>query len=299
MSVLGRIRGHIFSNFFYHKFENTPVEQWNHIIDQQFFLLKKEKMNWKLPKTIDQKIQWLKLNDDSELRTRLTDKYAVRSWVKDKIGEEYLVKLLGKWDTAEDIDYNNLPDKFVLKANHGCGCNYIVLDKTKVDRKDVNRKFKKWLSINYAYLCGELQYKNIKPCIIAEEYIADLDGEIPDYKVWCFNGKAEYVMYLSERTKGLKMAFYNREWEKQDFVYSYPKNESIIPRPEQLEKLISLAEILSEGFYHVRVDFYILKNGQIKFGEMTFSSAGGKSKWNPPEADFKLGSLLKLPTDKG
>ena len=295
MSFLKRMRSFAFTKFFYYRFKNTPVEKWGHIIDQQFFLLKREKMNWKNPETFDQKIQWLKLNDDSELRTRLTDKYEVRKWVKNIIGEEYLVKLLGRWNKPEDIDFDSLPNKFVLKTNHGCGCNYIVTDKTKVDRSDIHKKFNKWLSINYAYFCGELQYKDTKPCIIAEEYIADIDGEIPDYKVWCFNGKAEYIMYLSERSKGLKMAFYNREWEKQDFVYSYIKNEAVIPRPKQLEKLIALAEALSAGFCHVRVDFYILKSGQIKFGEMTFSSAGGKSKWNPREADLKLGTFLKLP----
>lgn len=299
MSIFKQIRSYIFSRFFYYRFKYTPVEKWDKIISQQFFLLKGEKMNWENPRTFDQKIQWLKLYDHSELRTRLTDKYEVRNWIKEKIGEEYLVTLLGKWDRPEDIDYNSLPSKFVLKANHGCGCNYIVTDKSLVDNDEVNSKFKKWLATNYAYLCGELQYKEIKPCIIAEEYIADLDGDIPDYKVWCFNGKAEYVMYLSERSKGLKMAFFNREWEKQDFVYSYAKNESEIPKPEQLEELIALAETLAKGFYHVRVDFYILKNGQIKFGEMTFSSAGGKSKWHPTDADLYLGSLLRLPIERG
>ena len=256
-------------------------------------------MDWNNPRTLDQKIQWLKLNDNSELRTDLTDKYKVRKWIKSTIGEEYLVKLLGKWDRPEDIDYDILPNQFVLKANHGCGCNYIVTDKSKVDRQDINKKFNKWLSINYAYICGELQYKDIKPCIIAEEYIADIDGDIPDYKVWCFNGKAKYIMYLSDRSKGLKMAFYDCEWKKQNFVYSYDLNEDEVQRPKQLDKLIYLAETLAADFYHVRVDFYILKNGQIKFGEMTFTSAGGKSRWNPSEADSKLGALLELPTDKG
>lgn len=288
----------MFNAFYYLQYKNLPKSKWDSLLRQQYCLLKRQKLNLRQPQTFDEKIQWLKLYDHcNDMKTQLTDKYAVRQWIADQIGEEYLVPLLGKWDRPEDIDYDSLPEQFVLKGSHGCGCNVVVKDKNSINKDQVTKAFKRWLKINYAYLCGETQYENIKPCIIAEEYIADLDGEIPDYKVWCFNGKAHYIMYLAERAKGLKMAFFDRDWSKQDFVYSYPRYEKDVDRPACLEKLLEMAELLSKDFYHVRVDFYILKNGQIKFGEMTFSSAGGKSKWNPPEADLMLGKLLQLPTD--
>ena len=297
MSNLHKIGSYLFNAFYYCLYKNISKNKWPKIISMQFYILKRRRLNWDNPKSYDEKVQWLKLYDDSELRTKLTDKYAVREWVANTIGEEYLIPLLGRWDRPEDIEYSSLPAQFVLKANHGCGCNYIVTDKATIDRKDISKKFKKWMKINYAYLCGERQYEKIKPCIIAEEYIADLDGEIPDYKVWCFNGKAYYIMYLCERNKGLKMAFYDRDWNKQNFVYSYPRYEKEVERPQCLDKLIYLSEKLAANFYHVRVDFYVLKNGDIKFGEMTFTSAGGKSKWSPKDADFNLGNLLHLPTD--
>ena len=208
---------------------------------------------------------------------------------------KYLIPLLGKWDKPEDIEYSKLPEQFVLKANHGCGCNIIVKDKKALDVDEACRKMHKWLRINYAYLCGELQYEKIKPCIIAEEFISDLDGDIPDYKVWCFNGKAYYIMYLSDRTRGLKMAFFDRNWIKQDFVYSYPQIIEQVPKPNCLQEMLDIAEKLSSGFPLVRVDLYILKDGSIKFGELTFTSAGGKSVWSPSNADLELGNLLKLP----
>ena len=136
---------------------------------------------------------------------------------------------------------------------------------------------------------------NIKPKIIAEQYLENDNNDLYDYKVFCFNGKAESIMYLSDRKNGLKMAFYDLNWNKLPFVYSYPLNEEDIPRPAQLEKLIELAEKLAEGFAHVRVDFYILNDGSIKFGEMTFTSAGGACKWNPPEQDRIYWDLIKLP----
>lgn len=295
MNSIHSIGGMIYNYVFYNLYKRLSRRYYPYLLRIQYLLLKKKFLDLKNPRTLDEKIQWLKLYNDSPLRTLLTDKYAVRDWIKERIGEKYLIPLLGKWDKPEEIEYSKLPEQFVLKANHGCGCNIIVKDKKSLEVDEVCRKMHKWLRTNYAYLCGELQYEKIKPCIIAEEFISDLDGDIPDYKVWCFNGKAHYIMYLSGRSKGLKMAFFDRNWVKQDFVYSYPRIMEQVPKPICLQEMLDIAEKLSLGFPLVRVDLYILNDGSIKFGELTFTSAGGKSVWSPSNADLELGNLLKLP----
>ena len=272
-----------------------PEEKYPEYLKEWFYKNTGKELNLDNPQTFNEKIQWMKLYDSTPLKTRLADKYLVRDWVKEKIGEEYLVPLLGVWKNFDDIDFDNLPDKFVLKANHGCAWNIIVKDKNKLDVKNAKNKFQKWLQTNFAYCYGlELHYKNIKPLIIAEQYIENNSKDLYDYKVWCFNGKAEYIQFLSERQTGLKMAFYDRDWNKQDFVYSYSMNTNHVEKPQNLEKLLTLAEKLSEGFPHVRIDFYILNDGTIKFGEMTFTSMSGACKWSPEDTDEKLGQLINL-----
>ena len=258
-----------------------------------------EELDLERPKTYNEKIQWMKLYDSTPLKTRLADKYLVRDWVKEKIGEEYLVPLLGAWDSFDDIDFDKLPKQFVLKANHGNGWNVIVRDKSTFDKEAARNKFNEWMHLNWAFMEGfELQYLNIPPKIIAEQYLENGNDDLYDYKVFCFNGKAESIMFLSERRRELKMAFYNLQWEKLPFVYSYPQNPDEIPKPTNLELMIRLAEKLAEGFPHVRVDFYVLNDGSIKFGEMTFSTDSGICKWNIPEQNRVYGDLITLPFKK-
>ena len=257
-----------------------------------------EKMNISNPCTFNEKIQWLKLFDINPLKSDLADKYKVRDWVSKKIGKNYLVPLLGVWENFEDINFDILPSKFVLKATHGCSCNIIVENKSDFDKKDAEQKFKKWFATNYAYNSGEIHYESIKPRIIAEEYIENQGGDLYDYKVFCFNGKAKYIMFLCDRKAGLKMAFYDVNWCKQPFTYSYPMLEEEIEKPDCLSELIEKAETLAEGFDCVRVDFYILNDGRIKFGEMTFASAGGFCKWNPPEYNEILGRMIRISKDQ-
>lgn len=256
-----------------------------------------EDLNLENPQTYNEKIQWLKLYDSTPIKTRLADKYLVREWVKERIGEQYLIPLLGVWDSFDDIDFDKLPNQFVLKANHGCGWNIIVKDKKEFDINDAKRKFNVWMKTNFAFQFGlELHYMNISPKIIAEEYLENNNNDLYDYKVFCFDGKAESIMYLSERKKGLKMAFYDLNWNKQNFVYTYPQNTADIPKPKNLQLLVELSEKLAQGFAHVRVDFYILNDGSLKFGELTFSSASGSCKWNPAEQNKVYGDLIKLPS---
>lgn len=238
----------------------------------------------------------MKLYDSTPLKTRLADKYLVRDWVKEKIGEEYLIPLLGVWDSFDEIDFDKLPDQFVLKANHGCGWNIIVRDKSTFDKEEARKQFDIWMHTNFAFKWGlELHYMNIPPKIIAEQYLENINNDLYDYKVFCFDGKAESIMFLSDRKQKLKMSFYDLQWNKLPFVYSYPQNPDDIPKPMNLKLMKGLAEKLAEGFPHVRVDFYVLNDGSIKFGEMTFTSAGGTCKWNIPEQDRIYGDLIKLP----
>lgn len=280
----------------YNYYRNLTPSQYPAELCEWFKRTTGQNLDLENPKTFNEKLQWLKLYDSTPLKTRLADKYLVRDWVKEKIGEEYLIPLLGVWDSFDEIDFDALPNQFVLKANHGCGWNIIVTDKSKFDKADAKKKFDSWMKLNFAYSFGlELQYLNIPPKIIAEAYVENAGNDLYDYKVFCFNGKAESIMFLSERKTGLKMAFYDLQWNKLPFTYSFPRNPEDIPKPQNLDLLISLAEKLSEGFAHVRVDFYILNDGTLKFGEMTFTSASGSCKWNPPEQNRIYGDLITLP----
>lgn len=255
-------------------------------------------LNLDNPRTFNEKIQWLKLYDSIPIKTRLADKYLVREWVKEKIGEQYLIPLLGVYDKFEEIDFDKLPNQFVIKCNHGCAYNIIVKDKSKLDLAEAKAKLDKWMRENFAFKAGyELHYRDIKPKIIIEKFIENKGtDDLYDYKFWCFNGKLAYIQFLSERNlSGLKMAFYDRKWNKQTFVYSHPLDKKTIKKPDNLDEMIQLAEALSKGFPCVRVDFYRLNDGTIYFGEMTFTSASGNCKWNDEHINRALGNMIKLP----
>ena len=249
------------------------------------------------PRTFNEKIQWLKLYDSTPIKTRLADKYLVREWVAEKIGEKYLIPLLGVYDSFDQIDFDSLPDRFVIKCNHGCTYNIIVKNKNFFDIDDAKQKINAWIQENFAFKNGcEMHYKNINPIIIIESFLENKDEDLYDYKFWCFEGKVKYIQFLSERnTNGLKMAFYDANWNKQKFVYSYPLDSKTIERPDNLDEMISLAEKLSKDFSHVRVDLYRLDDGTIYFGEMTFTSASGICRWNDKKIDRQLGDWIKLP----
>lgn len=203
--------------------------------------------------------------------------------------------LLGVWDNFDDIDFSKLPDRFVLKANHGSGWNIIVKDKSKFDIKDAREKFKKWLNTNFAFQNGlELHYMNIQPKIIAEEYIEEA-GYAFDYRFMCFGGKTEFIWFDTSAPPNRKRALYSTDWVRlEKMVGHYPPVEGEIAKPQFLEKMLQLAAILSQGFIHVRVDFYEI-HGRIYFGEMTFTPASGTCVWNPPEQERFYGDLIQLP----
>lgn len=254
-----------------------------------------ERLNLSNPQTFTEKIQWIRLYDHDQLKTQLSDKYMVRKWIEERIGSQYLIPLLGVWNSFDEIDFKKLPKKFVLKANHGSGWNIIVHDKSQFDVVDARKKCTKWLKTNYGKMCLEPQYVNIVPKLIAEQYIENDNGNLYDYKIHCFAGKATYIQYIGDRAShATKEVFYDREWNCMPFTYTYPKYDVPIPEPHNLKRLLELAETLAHGFPYVRVDFYVLNDGSFKFGEMTFTPAGGCDKWNPPEYNKILGDMIKL-----
>ena len=275
-------------------YKALPEERYEEELKNWYLLSTGKVLDLQHPKTYNEKMQWLKLYDHDKEKTRLSDKYLVRDFVKETIGEKYLVPLLGVWKCFDEIDFSTLPDKFVLKANHGCGYNLIVKNKEELNFKEAKEKFDRWLTTNFAYVNFEMHYKDIHPVIIAEEYIENEDDDLYDYKVWCFNGEPKYIMYLNNRKNGLKMVFYDTEWNRMPFTYSVAVCEEDIPKPDNLEELLEMSKKLSKDFKHVRVDFYRLNDGSYKFGEMTFTSAAGKAIWHPEEYDRILGDMLEL-----
>jgi hypothetical protein len=255
-------------------------------------------LNLNHPKTYNEKVQWLKLFDTNQLKTRLSDKYLVRQWISEKIGGRYLIPLLGVWDNFDDINFDKLPNQFVLKANHGCGWNIIVKDKSKFDRKNAKQKFGIWMNSNFAYCSGlELQYRDIEPKIIAEQYLEDISGGLADYKFYCFEGKPYCVEYFIDRFEkgGYKAIMYDLEWNPAGWTLDANHEPgSVTKKPEKFDEMVQLVSRLCVGFHHVRIDLYS-PNGNIYFGEMTFTSCSGLEHFEPEEWNLKLGEMIKLP----
>lgn len=256
-------------------------------------------INLKNPVTYSDKINWIKLYEHDPRKTLYSDKYAVREFVAQTVGEQYLIPLLGVWDDPDEIDFEALPEKFVLKVNSGCGWNIIVADKAALDIPAAVKKLKAWMQTNYAFCNGlELHYDGIRPRIIAEAYLENRRGGLDDYKVFCFGGKVVHIHYITDRYCGMKVGIYDRQWNRTDLRSAYPSIAADVEKPDNLEELIGVCEKLAAGFNHVRVDFYRQNAGQWKFGEMTFTSESGLTAWDPPEYDRLLGDLFQLPDSK-
>ncbi|MCM1155765.1 MAG: glycosyltransferase [Roseburia sp.] len=289
--------------FLYKKSKEVGSEQYEKELINIFGLKTGLRLNFKKPQTFNEKIQWMKLYDTTPLKVTLTDKYLVREWVREKIGEQYLISLLGVWDHFADIEIRKLPDKFALKINHGSGWNLIVKKKADIIWEKVQEQFDYWMSLNYAYTDGfEMQYLNISPKIIAEEYIENENGNLYDYKIHCFNGIPRYIHIIGNRKFDMhcaKEAFYDVDWQLLPFTSGvYLQYDENIEKPKRLEEMLEIAKKLSEEFIYVRVDLYELTNGVIKFGEMTFTPGSGFYQWEPAEMDKILGEKIILPIKK-
>ena len=252
------------------------------------------------PVLFTEKLQWLKIYNQKPGFTKMVDKLEAKKYVADKLGERYVTPLLGVWERFDDIDFDALPDKFVLKCTHDCGGLVICTDKKRLDMKAAKRKLERSLKYNWYYMRREWPYKNVKPRIIAEEYMEnDSKNGLYDYKVWCFNGKPEFVQFISGRLGGsTREGFYDHDWKLQDFSYHNPKMTESIPRPEKLEELLELCGKLAEGIPFVRTDFYILPDNSIRFGEITFFPMSGLDHFTPETANRRLGDMIHLPENR-
>lgn len=245
------------------------------------------------PRAFTEKILWRVLFERDERFTRLSDKLAVREWVARTIGEEYLIPLLGVWDSFSRIDFKALPRAFVLKVTSASGANAIVEDARKWNRRMAKRKFDLWMRYPYPYFGNfEMHYLPIKPRILAETYLRDdsPDGALRDYKFLCFHEEPRYVWVDLERRKGHLRNVYDMNWARMPWILYFPQADYEVPRPECFEEMIRVARALCQGFDHVRVDLYNVL-GRVYFGEMTFTTGNGHLKTEPGEVDFLLGDL--------
>ncbi len=251
-------------------------------------------LNLENPLTYNEKINWEKLNIKDPVRTRLADKVEVRKWVKEQIGENHLTKWYGVWNDAKEIDFEKLPNAFVLKANNGSGRNILVKDKSKMDVHAVINQLNEWMEQNYAFTALELHYKDIPPRILCEEYLDELAETVYDYNIYCFHGEPKYIWCIKgSHRPGCQASFYSLDWEMQPFSYGYPKDEEKAPRPDKLEEMLALSRKLCKQFKHVRVDWYNMPDGRVLFGEMTFATWAGLSRFQPEDYDLEFGKLME------
>lgn len=258
-----------------------------------------KKLNLNNPQTFNEKMQWLKLYDRKPIYTTMVDKAAVKDFVTKKIGKQYVIPTLGIWDHFDDINFDTLPNQFVLKCTHDSGGVVICKDKKLLNVKEAKKKIEATLKNNYYYSCFEWPYKNVKPRIIAEEYMEDSHTkELRDYKFYTFSGKPHFLLLASNRqnlAKDLTFDYFDMDFNRLDLVnQDHPQSPSIPQKPTQFKKMQDLAQVLSQGIPHVRVDFYEV-DGKVFFGEMTFFPNGGYLKLSPKSWEIEWGMLIQLP----
>lgn len=251
------------------------------------------------PVTFNEKLQWLKLHYRQPLLTQMVDKYGVRDFIKERIGEEYLIPVYGVWDKPESVDFSILPERFVLKCTHDCGGVIICQDKTKFNEDDAIKRLIGCMQKNFYYQGREWPYKNVVPRVYAETYLEDSgDSQLTDYKVFNFNGIPRIIQVDFDRYTDHKRKFFDTEWNEMDVTFHQPyKSEKIIKKPACMEEMLDLARKLSSGFPHLRTDFYIV-NDRLYVGEMTFFHGTGFGKWTPESFDAEMGSWLDLSSVK-
>lgn len=246
------------------------------------------------PKRYTEKIQLRMIHNNMKNYTEFVDKYKVRNFIGKTIGEEYLIKLLGVYNNANEINFDSLPDKFVLKTNHGSGYFIICEDKHRVNREECVKKLNSWMNENYYDKCKELQYKNIDRKIICEELVEGLNDDFLDFRVFCFNGKPSFIQVDKGFAYGkTKRNHYDLNWNKINMKMKYDNMEGDIDRPKQFDKIIDLTQRLCKDFDFVRVDFY-LSDEKIYFSELTFTPTGGRQIIKPDKYDFILGEKLEI-----
>lgn len=264
-----------------------------------YFLHMGKRLDLKNPRSYTEKINWLKINDIHPEYSSLVDKYEVKGFVNDRLGTDiHTIKTLGVWDSFDDIDFKTLPDRFVLKTTNGGGNTAVVIcrDKASLDIDDARTKLRLCDSSGSYKWSREYTYLNITPRIIAEEYIEAPDDELSDYKIFCFDGKPEFLFVGTERQKKgeeVKFDFYDTDFNHLALKNGHENAKVPPPRPDNFDKMLEIASLLSKGMKHVRVDLYNVK-GHIYFGELTFFHFAGLVPFEPDEWDYKFGEYLNL-----
>lgn len=253
-----------------------------------------EKLHLKNPVGFNEKLNWLKLNHIHPGYTQLVDKLAVRDYIREKIGEDYLFPLLGSWDSFDDIDFDALPDKFVLKCNHDSGSVKLITDKSKMDKAALKAFFERRLATNAYCLGREYPYKDVPPKMMAEAFMEAPDGGgINDYKFFCFQGKPKLLFVATDRATDVRFDFFDMDFQHLDIVNIHEQSGKEIQKPSCFEEMKSLAETLSQGMEFVRIDLYEI-GGRVYFGEFTFFHGGGFYLFHPAHWENDLGDLLPL-----
>lgn len=273
---------------------NVPAEQF---LAENYRILMGRKLNLDNPKTYTEKLQWLKLYDHRPEYTTMVDKYAAKQYVAEKIGEEYIIPLLGVWDRAEDIDFDALPDRFVLKTTHDSGSYVVCKDKSKLDISAARKRMAKFLKRKYYDNNREWPYKNVMPRIIAEEYMEDSRcGELRDYKFFTFGGVPKVLYIAQGRGKGEPTVadFFDMEFNHLPFTIDHDMADVPPEKPENFALMQALAAKLSAGTPQLRVDFYEV-DGKVYFGEMTFFHCSGFEAFHPEQWDKIFGDWVILP----
>ena len=254
------------------------------------------RLDLETPRTFNEKMQWLKLHDRNPLYTTLVDKLAVKAWLAERIGPEHVPVAYALWNSADDIDISDLPEKFVLKTNHDCGGVVVCNDRSSFDLHAAKRKLGRCMRRNYYWSWREWPYKNVKPLVFAEEYLNPQgSGELTDYKLYCFgNGKIMTVVCEDRNSsQGLSKTYFDEDWRALDLHLGDHRVNPQHPRPAHYDRMVELAGKLAEGLPFVRVDFYE-SNGRLYVGELTFYPNSGFVRFNPKEWDARLGALIDL-----
>lgn len=279
----------------YGKYNNMPDEEY---ISRKFLATMKSTLRLDAPQTFNEKLQWLKLYDRKPEYTIMVDKYKARDYIAEKIGAQYLIPMLGVWDDPDEIDFDALPERFVLKCNHNSGLGMCICkDRSRLDIPKVKKALRRGLEQDY-YLTGrEWPYKNVPRKIIAEQFMKSDAGGLTDYKVHCFNGEPKVILVCKDRfTKtGLTEDFFTPDWEHLDLHRpTHPNASNKVPKPEELSEILYLAKKLSENIPFLRVDFYIIEH-KVYFSELTFFPASGFERFIPEEWDDTFGEWIELP----
>lgn len=257
-----------------------------------------QKLDLNNPKTFNEKLQWLKLYNRKPEYTTMVDKYAVKDYVANIIGKEHIIPTLGVWNSVDEIDWNALPNQFVLKTTHGGGGGGVVICKNKamLDKEKAKKRLQKSLDGDIYLNYREWPYKDVPKRIIAEQFMSNNGKDLEDYKIHCFNGEPKFILVCSNRYGAGAMVddFYSPDWELMDVRRpGHPKSEKASKAPEQLEQMLELSRILSKNIPFLRTDFYVIDN-KIYFGELTFFPASGMSKFEPQDWDYKFGNYINL-----